>query len=211
MPDISADDIQKMRALSAKSVNDASPSRTVGQESVSRAELNMPRINIERAAPIDIEAISKRYDVSMKKAIAESNPSDFIIFVSLSMPRETLQALSEQASMYGAVLVLRGLKNNSLKATVAEIKSIIGDVKVGWQINPVAFTRFNVQAVPAFVITKGNEVSHQDTKGCAPPASYLSVSGDVSAEYALEKLAGSATPDFSPLIDSYVQKGKHKW
>lgn len=208
MPDISSDDLRRMQLLSSKSITAVAPGNKPSvQTNPARSELNMPRINTERVAPIDIEALARRYEKDMQKAIAPSNPSDFIIFVSLGMRKETLRQLSEQANRFGAVIVLRGLKNNSLKETIKEIRTVIGSNKVGWQINPVAFTRFNVSTVPTFVIAKGNEVSQQDTKGCAPPSSYISVAGDVSADYALEKLADAAPKEFEQLVSSFIKKG----
>jgi conjugal transfer pilus assembly protein TrbC len=92
-----------------------------------------------------------------------------LIFVSLSMPEASLKALYQEAEQQGAVLVLRGLKDNSFKRS-AEALKILG---IGVQIDPTLFEKYAIQSVPTFVRTRGSE--------------YDSISGNISLVYALQR------------------------
>lgn len=119
------------------------------------------------------------------------NSMDVMIFVSLSMPKETLRRLAGQAERAGAVMVLRGLRNNSLRDTVAAVRAISD--KPVWQINPPAFVRFRVKTVPTMVLA--HQTSEQPADSCAPAGSFVSVIGDVSLDFALESIEHQ-TPAF---------------
>ena len=49
-----------------------------------------------------------------------------LIFISFSMPEELIKSYIAEAKLYGGVLVLRGLINNSLKKTIEKLKEIDG-------------------------------------------------------------------------------------
>jgi type-F conjugative transfer system pilin assembly protein TrbC len=86
------------------------------------------------------------------------------IFITLDMPRASLQLLTDQAARAGAVLVLRGLKSQSMRQTVAVVQELIGKRRVAWVIDPEAFTRFAVRQAPTFVLTlndAGNDAQAQ--------------------------------------------------
>jgi conjugal transfer pilus assembly protein TrbC len=151
-----------------------------------------PRVNPERGA-IDIEAIA-RSKVQLPNAGTTSGvpPVALRIFITLDMPRASLQLLTDQASRAGAVLVLRGLKSQSMRKTAAMVGELIGERKVAWVIDPEAFTRFAVRQAPTFVLTlndaTGNEAEGSCGSGCVTPAGFASVAGDVSLDYALEAI-----------------------
>ena len=106
----------------------------------------------------------------------DNNPS-LIVFVSLGMPKCSLQQWNLQVAKAGGVLVLRGFVNNSMKQTVKKITEILGkEPQGGFSIDPQKFKQFNIKVVPTVVVT-GND-----------PASFDSVSGDASLTYALEKI-----------------------
>jgi len=81
------------------------------------------------------------------------------IFVSMSMPAQELKAAAEEASATKSSLVFRGVEKGNdtgtitrrLYATVKDIKPIPGAV-----IDPLLFTRFNVQAVPTMIETNAD-------------------------------------------------------
>lgn len=151
-----------------------------------------PRVNPQRGA-IDIEAIA-RGRVHLPNTVAASGaaPTPLRIFITLDMPRPSLQLLTDQASRAGAVLVLRGLKSQSMRETVAVVGELIGTRNVAWVIDPEAFTRFGVRQAPTFVITLNDDVNNDSEgscgSGCVTPAAFASVAGDVSLDYALETI-----------------------
>jgi len=96
----------------------------------------------------------------------------FLIFVSFSMPKSALQALYADAKNHQAVLVLRGLKDGSFKATAEYLKAL----EISVQIDPESFKKYQINRVPTIVALRDNE--------------FDSISGNISFQYAKQKLLG---------------------
>ena len=111
------------------------------------------------------------------------------IFVTLDMPQGSLRRLVDQAERAGAVLVLRGLKNQSMRQTVAAVSELLGQRRAGWVIDPEAFERYGIEAAPTFLLTMGEDAPPCSATTCTVPRPFVSVSGDVSLDYALEHMA----------------------
>jgi len=111
------------------------------------------------------------------------------VFVTLDMPQGSLRRLVDQADRAGAVLVLRGLKNQSMRQTVAAVTDLLGQRKAGWVIDPEAFERYGIEAAPTFLLTVGEDAPPCSANTCTVPRPFVSVSGDVSLDYALEHMA----------------------
>src|SRR5262249_14246652 len=79
---------------------------------------------------------------------AEERYPRLLIFVSFSMPIETLRQLSLQVHQAGGKLVLRGLINNSFKETIPKLKELGAEVL----IDPTLFRTYRIDKVPAFVL-----------------------------------------------------------
>jgi type-F conjugative transfer system pilin assembly protein TrbC len=75
-----------------------------------------------------------------------------MVFVSLGMPAAGLDRLIADAERLRAPLVLRGITGGSIKVTAERIQRLNAGRKVGWQIDPAMFKRFDVRAVPTFVL-----------------------------------------------------------
>ncbi len=104
-----------------------------------------------------------------------NNPS-LIVFVSLGMPKHSLQQWNLQVTKAGGVLVLRGFVNNSMKQTVKKITEVLGkEPQGGFSIDPEKFKQFNIKVVPTVLVASNDN-------------SFDKVSGDVSLTYALEKI-----------------------
>ena len=120
-----------------------------------------------------------------------------LVFVSFSMPDATLVRLVDQAARARATLVLRGLVDGSLQKTVLRAQALIGQRKVGFQIDPQAFDRFSISATPTFVLLRAGAVAAPCAAGtCFPASSFVAAAGDVSIDYALEYFRRAA-PSFS--------------
>jgi conjugal transfer pilus assembly protein TrbC len=171
-----------------------------------------PRVDPQRGG-IDIEALARR-NVHIPNAASSlgSTATPLRIFITLDMPRASLQLLTDQAARTGAVLVLRGLKSQSMRETLEAVRGLIGEHNVAWVIDPEAFARFAVRHAPTFVLTlqdKGIDAPGGCTSGCLAPTSFVSVAGDVSLDYALEailrrkpEVAPRATPILNQLRGS---------
>ena len=161
--------------------------------------------------PIDLEALARGYASqadAMTQAQGLATGPGLLVFVSLSMPRPTLQRLVGQAARAKASIVLRGFANGSLRDTVAHVQGLIGARQVAVQIDPLAFDRFAVTRVPTFVLVRdGTRPVACASGSCAPADSFLRTSGDVSLDYALEHMRRSA-PGFGPPADIFLKRIK---
>jgi len=115
-----------------------------------------------------------------------------LVFVSFSMPKASLRALSGEAAKHNAVLVMRGLKGDSFKTTQQAFLELVSDSdsknlspKViaknssqdmqGFEVNPELFKTYQIKKVPTFVLVKNaREISR--------------LSGNVSLDFAAKKL-----------------------
>lgn len=159
--------------------------------------------------PIDLEALAQGYASQtevMTQAQGLATGPGLLVFVSLSMPRPTLQGLVDQAARAKASIVLRGFANGSLRDTVAQVQGLIGSSQVAVQIDPQAFDRYAVTRVPTFVLVRdGTRPVACASGSCAPADSFLRTSGDVSLDYALEHMRRSA-PGFGPPADTFLKR-----
>ncbi len=165
-------------------------------------------------APIDLEALAKGYAAqiaSEPQAIELSSGPILMVFISLSMPQATLQRLVDQASRAKASLLIRGLTKGSLRDTVAQVQSLIGQRKVAIQIDPQAFERYAVVQVPSFVIVRSGARLASTTAcaygSCASPEDFVRLAGDVSLDYALSHIQRHA-PRFGKEAAPFLQRIK---
>ena len=148
------------------------------------------------ARPLDLEAIARGYRANtpaMDAATGLQQGPGLIVFVSLSVPRPTLDRLLDQAARAGATVVLRGFVLGSLRATVTEVQALIGQRQIALQVDPPAFDRFAVTRVPSFVLVRDGARPVSCASGtCAPPETFVKADGDVSLDYALEHMQRTA-------------------
>lgn len=161
-----------------------------------------PRVNLPpAAAPTDIEALARAGARLGNPGAQTTATSPLRIFITLEMPRASLQLLTDQATRSGAVLVLRGLKANSMRETLAAVSSLIGERQVAWVIDPEAFARHRIERAPTFVLSLDDRADTATSCGtdCRTPPAFVSVSGDVSVDHALDTLARHR-PEARPLV-----------
>lgn len=106
------------------------------------------------AGPVDIFTLSQDYQAVPKAGLAQpANNPGLKVFVSFSMPPELLRVWLTQASQLGAPLVLRGFDNNSFQKTAKDYLVVRGESHLpGMLIDPTAFERYQITAVPAVVL-----------------------------------------------------------
>ncbi len=164
-----------------------------------------------RAAGTDIEALVRQYTGATSRSTPQSPQSALSIFVTLDMPAASLRGLADQAARSGATLVLRGLKDNSMRATLTSVQSLIGERNVAWQIDPLAFTRYAVERAPTFVLLTGSAGATSTetacTSDCRAPSAFVSVAGDVSLDYALDAMVRQV-PSAKPQALLYLTRLK---
>lgn len=131
---------------------------------------------------------------------ASDKDSHVLIFASFSMPKESLQALSVQAKQIDAPIIMRGLVNNSFKETVNKITEF-NLQEIGIQIDPLLFKKFNIQKIPAIVVT--NNISCPPNQTCLEQFDVLY--GNIPLSYALKVIVHR--DDF---VSSLAEEALHK-
>lgn len=85
-------------------------------------------------------------------ALTQGQPA-LLIFVSASMPKESLRSLFAEATKIGGKLVFRGLQDNSFKQT----QLFFQDAAIVADIDPAKFDDYAIRAVPTFVLIHGHQ------------------------------------------------------
>src|SRR5438128_2409419 len=81
------------------------------------------------------------------QSLSHSNSNRIFIFVSFSMPEQSLKQWLAQAKLAKATVVVRGLVHNSFRDTLDKMKSLITENHSGLQINPALFKLYHIQQV----------------------------------------------------------------
>ena len=146
---------------------------------------SLPAIDISELKPhkINIEDLIKQNQVNMAKS---ENKGDIALFLSFKgMERDDILLYCRQASKYNIPIVLRGFINNSFKETMAYVKTLrelFPTVTI--IIDPPAYDKYNITAVPALIVSKLPANPVRD--GCNSPGDYAKVSGMVSIQAMLD-------------------------
>ena len=173
----------------------------------------VPRIRSIEPPPesLDIAAFARQGAALSSQAFVSSGAPHLRVFITLEMPRPSLERLVDQASRTGATLVLRGLKAQSLRETLAAVRPLIEVHSVAWIIDPEAFARYQVTVAPTFVLTLDDTSKQADQRqcgsACATPTTFVSVAGDVSLDYALDAMSRqslAAVPTVAALLKRLV-------
>ena len=129
--------------------------------------------------------------------------SDLLIFVSFSMPKESLKLWAEQASRIGCPLLLRGFVDNDLTKTTAKMHAMFGEkANIEILIDPEKFQKFNIDVVPAVVLV---DLAQKDANDDSVPY-FDVVYGDTSLEEALNRIAKSESLANQKTATHYLKK-----
>lgn len=85
------------------------------------------------------------------------------LFVSFSMPEALLFSLADEASRYRIPLVIKGLVDGDFKKTISTFARLQEKAKKqqltlsGVSIDPIWFEQFDIQAVPALLVTSRSD------------------------------------------------------
>ena len=133
----------------------------------------------------------------------QSKEPELFIFVSFSMPEQSLKLWAEQANLLGGKLLLRGFYDNSLEKTTVKTLELFGqNPNVEIAIDPERFQQFNIQGVPAVVIAQPEPSLEQND---LPPALDV-VYGDTSLEEALKRIVESGAPESQKMAQSLLKQ-----
>lgn len=101
---------------------------------------------------------------------ATHNSPKLFVFVSLSMPEASLKELGHQAKKHSAVLVMRGLHQDSFVKTAEKLK----ELGITVDIHPDLFEQYQVTIVPTFIQIQDGKLIHR-------------LSGNVTLPFCVEK------------------------
>lgn len=126
-----------------------------------------------------------------------------MIFVSSSIPKQSLKDLMYQAKKAGAVLVFKGFIG-SFKNT-QEYLANISKEEISAIIDPRLFDLFQIEVVPTFVIL--NDVLQDCEKNnCRLSPVHDRIAGNITLQYALEQFAQDAKEN--SLVFEFLKKIK---
>ena len=140
-----------------------------------------------RAGPLPGE----RHAAAVARGLAgRGDGAEIIVFTSLSVPAASWRQWARDAARTGTPLVLRGVGEGGLPATVKAIGARLGGAQAGVAIDPRLFRLFGVERVPAVVVVPGG-VAPCRSRGCSddPAPPHDLVAGNIGLAAALEAIA----------------------
>ena len=155
--------------------------------------LKKQKVPIPRSISSSVKACRANQSLpcSKKPALEPTQESTLYIFISFSMPKETIKALAHEAEKQKGVLVIRGLVENSFVKTVKAIQ----EIGAGVVLDPTLFKEYNIKVVPTFVR------KHK--------SAFQKIAGNVSLAYALEMFTREKAED-ETLKDESVKEQRVK-
>jgi conjugal transfer pilus assembly protein TrbC len=152
----------------------------------------------------DPALLAKQFEDMQVKVKPESA---LLVMVSFSMPEASMARIAAQASKAGATLVLRGVVDSSLKKTAELAAEFVKRYPgLNFEIDPTVFKRYSVKQVPTFILARENKSIKGCTKGCDASDYFVSVSGDVTLDYALDYFSRFGGERFSAIADKNLKK-----
>ena len=178
----------EIKAKTQSSLTDIEKSQASSNISAVKAmdALTGATLNGRQASPADFANLA-RPGAKMPTQAPKRPASDLMIFVSMSMPEEMLRQYSEQATRFGAVLIMRGFVNDKMSDT-REVLAKLNPSGAEWEINPEPFKTFKIDKVPAIVLATA-ESSSVTEDGCARPETYTAVFGNLAVVDALDRIS----------------------
>ncbi len=180
--------LERARRLGAEMNTDNLAAPDLSWDAHGDAEANVERSPEARAALEELLGLEP--GSAGLPASARKTGSNVIVFVSFSMPDAALRQLSLDATKAGATLVMQGFVNNSATDTAVAINRVFGaETEVGFAVDPTAFNRFGVAAVPT-VISLQEPLTACKTRHCAddPIPPHDRIAGNATLAYMLEAL-----------------------
>jgi type-F conjugative transfer system pilin assembly protein TrbC len=110
-----------------------------------------------------------------KSKIISNTDTSILIFISFSMPQESIKGWINQAKKVNAAVYMRGLVNNLFKDTIMAVNKLVQDQPGGILIDPTLFRKYAITQVPAVVVSRGEN--------------FDVIYGDVTLDYALANLS----------------------
>lgn len=137
---------------------------------------------------------------SLRQPAAAEGQLAVYVIASFSMPEASLRALIQQGELAGAPVVLRGLVDNSIEATLEQVQTLYEETtrpEPGVLIDPTLFARFAIDQVPTVVVAESP--AETCTEAACPTPRHVKIAGDVPLRYALDAIARAKPAYRDPL------------
>jgi type-F conjugative transfer system pilin assembly protein TrbC len=178
--------IQQAKALANSRTFQAGVDRQrVGVANTAAQPSTHPQFQVDAARPLGPDALTDALSPPARQW-ATSNRQPLLVLVSFAMPDRELRELATQAARIGAPLVLRGLIDDSFPATQKRLMSFRDIRGAAWRVDPTMFRRFNVGAVPTFILPL-EPLQTCSLQTCPAPA-HVRVTGDAGLDYVLDEI-----------------------
>ena len=122
--------------------------------------------------------LSKKYQSQNKK----NNHNGLVIFLSSSLSPTLWSEYQQEIIKYNARPVIKGFIDSSMKKTINFINKI-ENRKVGVEIDPKLFKKFNITKVPTIILYDLDQCQNDE---CTP--NFDKITGTVSIKYFLERV-----------------------
>ena len=185
--------LDQLNAAQAASAQDTTAQRQAlmdrAAQQATPAKINLAPATKSSTGVIDPEAIAKQYAQVQHPTPTkrDEDTNEVMVFVSLSMPKGSLERVARDTRKSGAAIVMRGVsKGVGPGRWVQSMAALEPLTKNGGEVSlaPDLFERYGIKRVPAVVIAS------DPVAGCTEDAcrEYAVIYGDVSLGYALERL-----------------------
>lgn len=196
-------DIQKAQQHTRDIFNALPQASTIQQQYGNTGIPHIERIQAPVTnAKVDIADIARQFQGVTSGNATKVPKYDLLIMASLSMPKEALIRLAQQAQRAHATFVFRGLSGNSMTKMSQDVRNAMGGQLASVVINPMAFKQFSVTRVPAIVIAT-HQAGNVLESGCSRPQTYVKVTGDVSLDYALDYIERKSSPQWASVAHDF--------
>lgn len=167
---------------------------------------------------MDLEKLAEKYNETLLQAELKKGPKadaqDFeagraYLFISSSIPKQTLQNLLNDAGRLNIAVFLKGnIGDDPLK--FAGTQKFMNTMKIKTPpqlyIHPDAFQMFKITKVPALVVAASDVKDRLDEQGCAAPEDYDIISGDLQLSANIEEIYQKASsPDIKDIARYYMK------
>ena len=216
--DSQTDTVQRDTRSAMQDVDGVDVSQTLpsfedaSQRSESLPRGRFPNLDVELTDPKTLSTIGELMDDAEALAaklgvpLASDEGISVYVFASFSMPDASLKALIRQGELAGVPIVLRGLVENSLEATMRAVQSLYKDgekPESGALIDPTLFQRFGIDQVPTVVVAEQAAGVCMPTD--CPVPEHVKIAGDVPLRYALDRIALSK-PQYRQELRTLMRK-----
>lgn len=169
---------------------------------------------------LDLEKIAQKYneallsEKSKKRQGPDKGANDFeagraYLFVSSSIPKQTLENLLNEAGRLNISVFLKGnIGDDPLKFMGTQKFMNTMRIKTPPElfIHPDAFQMFKIDRVPALVVAASDVKDRLDEQGCAAPEDYDIISGDLKLSANITQIyEKSSSPDIKDIARYYMK------